>query len=594
MRRGNYPSNPEHDKLVKPTWSSIKRLVALAKPYKWVLLAGGILTLFSSAANLSLPWIIRNATNEIVASKSVALLDRFALIIIAIVILSAAIALGQYVLIAYAGNRIVTDVRQRLFAHLLRLPVAFFDKTRSGDLTSHLSNDVSLMQQTLASDIIGLTSNVLMLVGGIGTAIYMNARLTVVVVALLFVVMLGFVLFGRRLRKLTRQALDALSDTMGAMTEALANIRLVKAFVREPHEDARAAERLDKVFKLNMKTSISEGAMGTVAFAGFISLLLGVIWFGGRSVLAGTLTLGDLTAFFVTITLISGPMGNLASLYTRLQRAVGASDRVFAILDDPSEPADVPEASPFPRKEGRVDFSKIEFRYVPDTPVLQGLELELPAGKVTALVGASGGGKTTVASLLYRFYEPQSGEIAIDGIPVRQIRREELREHIGLVPQDTILFNGTIRENILYGRLGATNEEVEEAAKAANVHEFVQGFSDGYETVVGERGVTLSGGQRQRVAIARALLKDPRILILDEATSALDARSEHLVKEALERLMKGRTTLVIAHRLTTIKNADRIAVLDGGRIVETGTHNELLEQGGRYAELQLLVAETSA
>lgn len=331
--------------------------------------------------------------------------------------------------------------------------------------------------------------------------------------------------------------------------------------------------------------------MGTVAFAGFISLLLGVIWFGGRSVLAGQITIGDLSAFFVTITLISGPMGSLASLYTRLQRAVGASDRVFAILDDAAEPEDVPDARAFPHQEGHVRFGGIDFQYVPDTPVLRDFTLDLPAGKVTALVGASGGGKTTAASLLYRFYEPQTGTIEIDGVPIGQIRRSELRDHIGLVPQDTILFNGTIRENILYGRLGATDAEVEEAARAANVHEFVQGFADGYQTMIGERGVTLSGGQRQRVAIARALLKDPRILILDEATSALDARSESLVREALERLMQGRTTLVIAHRLTTIKNADQIAVLDEGHIVETGTHAELLRHAGRYAELQLLGAD---
>lgn len=594
MRRGTYSSNPEHEKLVKPTWSSIRRLVGLAAPYKWYLAAGGALTLLSSATNLSLPWIMRFAINRIVEEKSVALLDRFALIVIGVVMISALIGFGQYVLISYAGNRIVTDVRARLFSHLLRLPVTFFDRTRSGDLTSHLSNDVSLMQQSLGSDLVTIFGQSLMLIGCIFTAVYMNARLTAVVVGLLLVVMLGFVISGRRLRKLTRSALDALSETMGTMTEALANIRLVKAFVREPYEGGRADERLEKVFNLNMKASISEGIMGTVAFAGFITLILGVLWFGGRSIMSGHLTWGDLAAFLVTIMFMSGPMSQLASLYTRLQRAVGASDRIFAILDDEPEIPDPRNPVAFPIREGTVTFQKIEFRYVPETPVLNGLALELPAGKVTALVGASGGGKTTIASLLYRFYEPQSGQISIDDVPIVQIRRDELREHIGLVPQDTILFNGTIRENIRYGRLGATEQEVEEAAKAANVHEFVQGFADGYDTVVGERGVTLSGGQRQRVAIARALLKNPRILILDEATSALDAKSEALVREALDRLMKGRTTLVIAHRLTTIQNADQIAVLEGGQVVELGTHRQLLERGGRYSDLHLLGIENTS
>jgi subfamily B ATP-binding cassette protein MsbA len=369
------------------------------------------------------------------------------------------------------------------------------------------------------------------------------------------------------------------------MTEALSNVRLVKAFAREAHESSRAEEKLRNVFKLNMKTSVGEASMGTVAFTGLFLLFLGVVWYGGRSVLAGTMTVGDIGGFFVTVMLISGPMGNLASLYTRLQRAVGASDRVFALLDEKGEPADPGDASGFPSGPGSVSFKGVSFCYVPESPVLNDFSLELPAGEVTALVGVSGGGKTTVANLLYRFYVPQAGRVFIDGTPIEHIRRQDLREHVGMVPQDTILFNGSIRENIHYGRLDATAEEVEQAAKAANVEEFVRGFPEGYETVVGERGITLSGGQRQRVAIARAILKNPRILVLDEATSALDTRSEALVREALEHLMKGRTTLVIAHRLSTIQNADRIAVLEGGGVVELGTHRELIAKRGRYAEL---------
>ncbi|MFI5385958.1 MAG: ABC transporter ATP-binding protein [Fimbriimonadales bacterium] len=589
MRQSYIPTNPEHDKLKKLTWESVFRLLKLAQPYRWFIAAAVVLMLASSAATLSLPLLLRFVVDQVTKTQSTADLNRFALLIFAILCGAAICGFIQSVLISITGSRIVREMRLKLFSHLERLPVAYFDKTRSGDLTSYLSNDVGMIQQTLTSDVASVLPNLVTFIGGIVVAFVIDWELCLLSVGLLLSVMLFFVIFGRRLRKLTRSSLDALSDVMGAMTEVLGNIRLVKAFARERHEDRRADEKLLKVFLMNVKMAYAESAMGIVASTGFSALMIGVIWYGGVNILAHKQTFGSLISFFFAIMIIAGPMASLAQLYTRLQRAIGAADRIFAILDEPQEEPDSPASLGFPVEHDGIMFSKVEFAYVPDVPVLAGLNLELPLGKVTAMVGHSGGGKTTVGSLLYRFYEPQGGEITIGGVPIRNIRRVDLREHIGLVPQDTVLFNATIRENIRYGKLDAMDAEVEEAARGANVDEFVAGFPEGYETMIGERGITLSGGQRQRVAIARVLLKDPQILILDEATSALDTRSESLVREALERAMRGRTTMVIAHRLTTIQNADQIAVLDDGRIVETGTHEQLLKAGGRYAELHNLM-----
>ena len=585
MRREQDQPETEYNKAPLNA-GSLGRLLKLALPYKNMLIGAGALVLVSTGISLSIPLISRQILDKVLISHDIGLLDKLALGMIALILLGAVIGYAQSLLVAIAGNRVIQDIRQKLFAHLQRLPVSYFDQNRSGDLASYLSNDVTQLQSSLTDDLVRLIGNLVTLVGGVALAVHIDWKLTLVVVLMMMAVSSFFFVFGKQLRTMNRATLDALSEAMGAITEALANIRLVKAFARERFEDSRVHDGLGKVFKLSMKASYIEGGFGTVGFSGFILVMMGVLWYGGRNVMNGSLSAGSLLGFFMTIMIISGPIATLAMQYARLQRAVGAADRLFQILDESPEAPDLADAVAFPKGLGSVEFRELAFSYKPDQPVLQGLNLLAPAGKTTALVGASGAGKTTLSSLLYRFYDPQAGEILIDGVPISRIKRQSLRENIGIVPQEPILFNGTIRDNIRYGKLDATDAEVERAAKIANVEEFIGGLTDGYDTKLGERGITLSGGQRQRVAIARAVLKDPKILVLDEATSALDTKSEMLVREALERLMRNRTTLVIAHRLTTIQNADQIAVMDAGKVVEIGTHAALLTDGGKYAELQ--------
>ena len=585
MRRPHNPGANDEDLKRKISASAIGRLLSLARPYARPLTLAAFVAMLSSLVTLSLPVIAQRAVADVRVSHVVRDLDREAYAILGLLVLAAGLFYAQFLIGAQTGNRIVNDLRLRLFAHLQRLPVAYFDRRRSGDLTSYLSNDAGQLQSVLTSDVVQFVPNLVTFVGGIGMATVLNLRLASVVFVLLALGMAFFVVNGIRLRKLNRASLDALAESTGGMTEALANVRLVKAFDREAHEDGRVREGLGRFFDLTMRAAKVEGLMGAVGGYGMMLGMAALLWYGGRGLVTGAFTPENLVGFFFAMFITLPPMTQLATVYTRLQRGTGAAERIFAILDDPIEPADLPGAVDFPEGSGSVVLRGVDFGYTADLPVLRDLDLDLMPGGITALVGPSGSGKTTVASLLFRFYEPQKGRIEIDGVPLDRIRRQALRAHVGIVPQEPILFQGTLRENVRYGRLDATDEDVERAARLANVDEFAQRLPQGYETAIGERGVTLSGGQRQRVAIARAILKDPRLLILDEATSALDNRSEALVREALDRLMDGRTTLVIAHRLSTVHGADRIAVMGDGRIVENGTHDALMRMNGAYAAL---------
>jgi ATP-binding cassette subfamily B protein len=488
-------------------------------------------------------------------------------------------------LFTWAGERVVAKLRKELFSKLISREIAFFDGERTGDLVSRLGSDTGVLQNAVTVNVSMALRFGIQALGSIGVLFWTSSKLTLLMLSMVPVVAIGMAVFGRYIRNLAQRTQDALAQASTVAEEVFSNVRTVRSFAREESETERYGSKVQEALSLGRKVGLAYGAFqgaGSIAALGAVSL---VLWYGGRMVMDQSMTVGTLSSFMLYTFTLAFSLGALAGLYGDYQRAVGASQRVFELLGQ--EPKLVPGVRKLSKVEGRMQLVSLDFSYPArsDVPVLKNVELALEPGKVLALVGPSGGGKSTVAALLARFYDPVAGRVMLDGVDVRELEPDWLREQIGMVAQEPVLFAMSLGDNISYGRPGASDAEVMEAAKAANAHEFIAKLPEGYGTQVGERGVRLSGGQRQRIAIARALLKNPRVLILDEATSALDAESEHLVQEALERLMVGRTVLVIAHRLSTVKNADQVAVIEGGRVVEKGRHEELLSQDGLYRKL---------
>ena len=570
-----------------PSTASFRRILALARPEIGSLLLGSLFLAVGSGMGLLFPQAIRIIVDGALGpGGSTVTIDKAA-VGMAVVFLVQAVAVAlRYALFTTAGERVVSRLRAALFEHLMGQDIAFFDERRTGELTSRLASDTTVLQNAVSTNISMSLRFLASVIGGMGFLVYTSPLLTLIMVLVVPPVAFGAFAYGRRVRRLSRDVQDALARSSEVAEEALAGIRTVRMFAAEKGEVKRYSAAVFASFEVARRRAVTTATfMGVSTFAAYGAAAL-VLWYGGRLVARGELTVGGLTSFLVYTLLVAFSLGGLTDLFADFMKASGAAARIFELMDRPPSIPSSGGVEP-PRTLGKWDLEGVAFSYPSrrDMPVLSGIDLSIQPGEVVAVVGPSGAGKSTIAALLLRLYDPSLGRVRLDGNDLRELSASWLRRQIGVVSQEPLLFSCSVAENIRYGRADATDEEVEAAARAANAHEFIARFPEGYRTLVGERGVQLSGGQKQRVAIARAVLKDPRILILDEATSALDAESEHLVHEALDRLMEGRTTLVIAHRLSTVMGADRVVVLDSGRIAQSGDHASLIAEDGLYRRL---------